>query len=135
MIWFSGLLSTLLAQAAPAAENAPAPGQAAGQAAAIPEPFATLLQYFPYIAFVLFLYFILLRPQSTEAKKRETLLSSLKKDDRVVTIGGIIGTVANISANGKEITLKMEDSSKIRFLKSAIQSKLSEEPVSESNPT
>ena len=131
MIWLTGFVSTILAQAAPAAENAPAQEQPA-----ITGPVATFLQYFPFIAFALFLYFIMLRPQSSEAKKRETLLNSLKKDDRVVTIGGIIGTVANISANGKEITLKMEDTSKVRFLKSAIQSKLSSEDAeAESKPT
>ncbi|MCA9095203.1 MAG: preprotein translocase subunit YajC, partial [Planctomycetaceae bacterium] len=67
------------------------------------------------------------RSPNQEAKKRENLLSSLKKDDRVVTIGGIIGTVANISSNGKEITLKMDDNSKVRFVRTAIQGKFSSE--------
>lgn len=127
MYWLSVITMTLLAQAAPEGGEA-----AAGNQPAVTGPANTLLQFFPLIAIGILFYFFLLRPQSQEAKKRESLLSALKKDDRVVTIGGVIGTISNISANGKEITLKMDDNGKVRFLRSAIQGKYStEEPEGE----
>lgn len=131
MNWLPQFALTILADAAPAAQAADA---ATENQPPIQGPANAFLQFLPWIAIFVFAYFILLRPQSQEAKKRENLLSSLKKDDRVVTIGGIIGTVANISANGKEVTLKMEDNSKIRFLRTAIQTKLTAEDASAEAP-
>jgi len=130
MNWFSGNSLILFAQ-----EAAEAAGEAAAEQPQITGPAAIILNILPWVLILGFAYLILLRPQSQEAKKREDLLSSLKKDDRVVTIGGIIGTVANISANGKEITLKMDDNSKVRFIRTAIQGKFSsEENEAESKP-
>ncbi len=78
----------------------------------------------PLILFLmlgLVMYFLMLRPQSKERKKRETMLAAIKKNDRVVTIGGILGTV--ISVKDDEITLKVDESSntKITFTRAAIQ--------------
>ncbi|MBK8271172.1 MAG: preprotein translocase subunit YajC [Planctomycetes bacterium] len=67
------------------------------------------------------MYFLMIRPQSKERKKREALLSALKKNDRVITIGGIVGTVTAVRDD--EVTLKVDESSntKITFSKAAIQ--------------
>lgn len=66
-------------------------------------------------------YFLLIRPQSKEKKRRAEMLSAVKKNDRVVTIGGIHGTVVNVKDD--EITLKVDESNntKITFSRSAIQ--------------
>ncbi len=84
-----------------------------------PPPF--YIQFLPLIVIGFLFYFILIRGPRREQQKRDDLLKSLKKNDRVVTIGGIIGTVANVSADGKEITLKVDDNSRIKFLRSSIQ--------------
>lgn len=82
----------------------------------------------PLLLGVFLLYYILvIRGGRRDRDRREQLLSSLKKNDRVVTIGGIIGTVANTSADGKEVTLKLEDNAKLRILRSAIQGPLSDQ--------
>jgi len=59
--------------------------------------------------------------QRREKKKRQALIESISKDDRVVTIGGIIGTVVEIRDN--EVVLKVDESSntRLKFSKSAIQ--------------
>ena len=54
----------------------------------------------------------------------DDLLKSLKKNDRVVTIGGIIGTVANVTPDGKEVTLKVDDNTRLKMLRSSIQTVL-----------
>ena len=83
----------------------------------------------------LVMYFLMLRPQSKERKKREAMLSAVKKNDRVVTIGGILGTV--ISVKDDEITLKVDESSntKITFTRSAIQRVSSAAPSEAVEPT
>lgn len=71
------------------------------------------------LVLILVLYFVLIGGgRRREEKKQQQLLGSLKKNDRVVTVGGIIGTVANI--NDKEVTLKVDDNTKLRFIRSSI---------------
>ncbi len=73
------------------------------------------------LMFGLIFYFLLIRPQGREKKRRQEMLGGLKKNDRVVTIGGIIGTVTSVRDD--EVTLKVDESSntKITFSRSAIQ--------------
>lgn len=79
-------------------------------------------------------YFLLLRPQLNERKQRQNLVDSLKKNDKVISIGGIIGTVTNLSSDGKEVTLRIDDNAKIRMLRSSIQTVITDEgkPASDS---
>ncbi|HUG19464.1 MAG TPA: preprotein translocase subunit YajC [Planctomycetaceae bacterium] len=72
-------------------------------------------------------YFLLLRPQLNERRQRQNLVESLKKNDKVISIGGIIGTVTNLSADGKEVTLRIDDNAKIRMLRSSIQTVITDE--------
>lgn len=78
---------------------------------------------------------LLIMPQRKEQQKREAMLSGLKKNDRVVTIGGIIGTIANISPDGKEFTLKVDDNTRIKFTRSAISQVLAETTGAKDEPT
>ena len=95
---------------------------AAGKAPAKPRPdeTPTLTQFLPLIFIAAMFYLILLRPQQREQKRRQETLNALKKNDRVVTTGGIIGTIADLSADNRFVTLKVDDSTRIRFLRSAI---------------
>ncbi|MBL6706007.1 MAG: preprotein translocase subunit YajC [Planctomycetaceae bacterium] len=81
----------------------------------------------PMIMIAVFYYFMLLRPRAAEERKRKAMLDGLKKNDRVVTAGGIIGTVAQVSTDGKEVTLKVDDSTRIKFRRSSISSVLTDE--------
>ncbi len=49
-----------------------------------------------YVAIFLIFYFILIWPQRREKKRKEQLISSLKKGDRIITIGGIIGEIKKV---------------------------------------
>lgn len=86
-----------------------------------------LLMFAPFILMAVFYYVLLIRPQQRERGKRQELLNSLKKNDRVVTTSGMVGTVANISQDGKEITLKFGESTRIPFLRSAIETVVRDE--------
>ncbi len=85
-------------------------------------PFGAMLTPMIIIGFIW--YFLLVRPQRKEQSRREDLLNSIKKNDRVVTIGGIIGTVAFVDNDKKEVTVKVDDNTRLKFLRSAIQTVL-----------
>ena len=88
------------------------------------------MQFMPFIAIGLFFYFILLRPQQAEQRRKKELLASLKKNDKVVTTSGMIGTIADISSDGTRVTLRVDDNTRIKFLRSAIQEPLKASPDS-----
>ena len=87
----------------------------------------TWMVFAPFVLIAVFFYLLFLRPQRKEQAEREAQVNALKKNDRVLTIGGIIGTVANISADGKEVSLKVDDNTRIKFLRSSIQRVMSAE--------
>lgn len=69
------------------------------------------------IIFVIF-YFMLIRPQKTKEKEHQKMLSSLNKNDEVVTSSGIHGTIMNVK--DKTLTLRIDDNVKIEIDKSCI---------------
>lgn len=75
------------------------------------------------LMFVIFggiMYFLIIRPQQRREKERRQMLASLAKGDRVVTNGGICGTIVGL--NEKSVVLRVDDDSnvKIEFVRSAI---------------
>ena len=79
-----------------------------------------LVQFWPVIAIVAIMYFLLIAPQRKKEKQRQAMLRALEKNDRVVTIGGIHGVVKN--ATEKEVTLLVDEKNNLtlRFNRSAI---------------
>ena len=68
-------------------------------------------------------YFMIIRPQQKRAKEREKMLSNIQKGDKVMTSGGLYGTVSSIE--DKSIILQVADNVKLKFDKSAITTVLS----------
>lgn len=68
-------------------------------------------------------YFLLIAPQRKKQKEHEKMISNLQSGDEIVSIGGICGTITNIK--DKTFVVRVSDNTKIEFLKSAIQSKIS----------
>ena len=66
-------------------------------------------------------YFMSIRPQAKKQKELQARITSLKTGDRVVTTGGIYGTVANVK-DGSTLLLKIADNVKIEIDKSAVAS-------------
>jgi len=65
-------------------------------------------------------YFLLIRPQKKAQEDHKKMLAALKKNDDVITVGGIHGTIANVK--DATITLKVDDNVKIEVQKSSITS-------------
>jgi preprotein translocase subunit YajC len=105
-------LCCLLAQAenggAPAGADG-APGAPAGGGGSA---FGTL---FPLLMIGLLFYFILLRPERRKHKEHANLLSNLKKNDKVVTIGGIYGKVFDVQREQDRVTLKIDEATNTKI--------------------
>jgi preprotein translocase subunit YajC len=76
-------------------------------------------------------YFLLIRPQQKKQKQRAAMLNSISKGDKVVTVGGLHGTIAELSDD--TVVLKVNDSTKLTFDRSSINnvSARSNEPKNE----
>ena len=66
------------------------------------------------------MYLLLIRPQRKKQKEHDRLLSELKKGDKVVTTGGMFGTIFAIDDERNRVVLKIGDDTKMEFLKSSI---------------
>jgi preprotein translocase subunit YajC len=82
-----------------------------------------LIQFLPLILIFVVFYFLLIRPQQRKAKDHKTMLDALRRGDRVVTGGGIIGTVARVE-NPEEVTVDIAEGVRVRVLRSTITSVL-----------
>ncbi|MFW6231766.1 MAG: preprotein translocase subunit YajC [Spirochaetota bacterium] len=90
---------------------APGADAAGGSASIVP----TLITF--GLVFVIF-YFLIIRPQNKKQKETKKMLESLKKGDRVVSIGGIHGTITSIKDD--TVVLKIDSNTKMTFSRSAI---------------
>lgn len=90
-----------------------------------------LLILLPFLIIFFLAQFIFGSPQRREQRRKEELAKALKKNDRVVTIGGIYGTVANIAADKNEVTLKVDDNTRLKMRLDSIQTVLKDETEKE----
>jgi len=92
-------------------------GAATGQG---PNPLFSMLIYF--VPIMLLFYFMMLRPNQRRERDRKNMLAALKKNDHVVTVGGIKGVVANVKPEEDEVVLRVDEDSgtKLRVVFSSI---------------
>jgi len=74
----------------------------------------------PFVFIIFIFYFLIIRPQSKKRKETEKMLSEIKKGDRIVTIGGLYGTIQSVKET--TVIIKADDNVKLEFLRSAISS-------------
>jgi preprotein translocase subunit YajC len=85
-----------------------------------PGGMGSLMTFLPFIAIIAIFYFLIIRPQNKKQKETQKMLGALKKGDRIVTIGGIHGTIQSVKE--QSVIVKVDDSVKIEFNRSAISS-------------
>jgi len=78
-----------------------------------------LVQFLPLILIFVVFYFLLIRPQQRKAKDQKNMLGALRRGDRVVTGGGIIGTVARVD-NPEEVVVDIAENVRVRVVRSTI---------------
>ena len=75
---------------------------------------------------ILIFYFLIIRPQKKRDKEARDMLAAMKKGDKIVTIGGIRGTVAVVKES--TVIVKVDDNTRIEFSKNAISQILNQKP-------
>jgi preprotein translocase subunit YajC len=89
------------------------------------EGIAMLSTYGPIVLMIAIFYFLLYRPQKKEQKRRKAMLDSLKKGNRVMTVGGIYGEIIDIKET--IVKLKIAERVEIEVARSSINANATEE--------
>ena len=84
----------------------------------------------------LMFYFLVLRPESRRRSEMQKLLAGIKKNDEVITVGGIYGVVANAPQDSEYVWLRLDESGgmRIKVLRSSISRVLTAEKNDEKKP-
>ena len=86
------------------------PGQGGGELAA----------FFPFIVIMFIIYFLMIRPQTKRQKEKDTMRDELKKGDKIITMGGIYGTVQGFKEKGRQAIIKIDNNTNITINKTAV---------------
>jgi preprotein translocase subunit YajC len=108
----------------------PAYAQAAGDAAGP----GALQAFLPIILIFVVFYFLLIRPQQKKMKQHKEMLGAVRRGDKIVTGGGIVGTVTKV-VDDAEVTVEIAEGVKVRVQRALISSVLAKtEPAGEAKP-
>jgi preprotein translocase subunit YajC len=80
---------------------------------------SALIQFLPLILIFIVFYFLLIRPQQKKAKDQRAMLDALRRGDRVVTGGGILGTVSKV-VSPEEVEIDIASGVRVKVLRSTI---------------
>jgi len=84
---------------------------------------SALIQFLPLVLIFIVFYFLLIRPQQKKAKDQRAMLDALRRGDRVVTGGGILGTVSKV-VSPEEVEIDIASGVRVKVLRSTITSVL-----------
>ncbi|MDR2304679.1 MAG: preprotein translocase subunit YajC [Treponema sp.] len=74
----------------------------------------------PFAAIIAIFYFLIIRPQNKKQKETQRMLEALKKGDKIVTIGGVHGTIQSVK--DKTVIVRVDENVKMEFSRSAVSS-------------
>lgn len=81
-------------------------------------PNAGILNFIPLIFIFLVFYLLIIRPQQKRQKEHQAMVSNLKKNDEIVTSGGIYGTIVNVKE--KTFVVRIDENAKIEIEKNSV---------------
>ncbi|MGE6783091.1 preprotein translocase subunit YajC [Ensifer adhaerens] len=90
-----------------------------------------LMSILPFLLIFVVMYFLIIRPQRAQMKRREELLKNIRRGDQVVTGGGIVGKVTKV-VDDSELEVEIAEGVKIRVVRSGVSEvRVKGEPVKE----
>ena len=90
-----------------------------------------LMSILPFLLIFVVMYFLIIRPQRANMKRREELLKNIRRGDQIVTGGGIVGKVTKV-IDDSELEVEIADGVKIRVVRSGVSEvRVKGEPVKE----
>ncbi|WP_303981703.1 preprotein translocase subunit YajC [Dongia mobilis] len=90
-------------------------------AAAAPGATDMLTSFLPLVLIFVVFWFLMIRPQQKRMKEHKALVSAAKKGDKIVTNGGILGTITKAVDSENDVEVEIATGVKVRVLRSAIQ--------------
>lgn len=91
-----------------------------GTAPSASNPMGMLASMAPLVLIVLIFYFLMIRPQNKRQKEMEKMISALKKGDKIISVGGIHGTVVNTKE--RTVIVRVDDNVTMEFNRTAVAS-------------
>ena len=85
---------------------------------------AVIMQILPIVLIFAVFYFLLIRPQQKKVKQHRELINALRRGDRIVTGGGIIGTVSKV-VNDNELLVEIAEGVRVRLVRAQVSEVLS----------
>lgn len=79
-----------------------------------------LIQLLPFVAIFAIMYFLIIRPQRTAAAKRTEMLNGIRRNDVVVTGGGVVGKVTKVKDDDAEVEVEIAPGTKVRVVRGMI---------------
>nr|WP_321986597.1 preprotein translocase subunit YajC [uncultured Lichenicoccus sp.] len=95
---------------------------------------AGLSQFLPIVLIFVVFYFLLIRPQQTKQKQLRAMVSALKRGDRVVTSGGILGTVQKVRDGATEVEVEIAPNVRVQVVRDTISTVLQPTAANDSAP-
>ena len=90
-----------------------------------------LISILPFVLIFVIMYFLIIRPQRTQLKKREEMLKNIRRGDQIVSGGGIIAKVTKV-IDDTEVEAEIADGVRVRMARSLIADvRVKGEPVKE----
>jgi preprotein translocase subunit YajC len=89
-------------------------------ATAAPGGIASLFQFAPLVLIVIVFYFLLIRPQQTQAKELKAKQASLTRGDKIVTAGGVVGVVKKVTEGSSEVDVEIAPNVTVSVVRSTI---------------
>ncbi|MBL50367.1 MAG: preprotein translocase subunit YajC [Candidatus Marinimicrobia bacterium] len=89
-------------------------------AAAQPGQGGGLAAFLPFILIMFIIYFLMIRPQTKRQKEKEIMREGLKKGNKIITMGGIYGTVQGFKEKGRLAVIKIDNNTNMTINKTAI---------------
>ena len=101
-------------------------GDAAAASSTMPGIWAQIM---PLLLIFLVFYFLLIRPQQKKLKAHLDMVAALRRGDKIVTGGGIVGTITRL-VDDKEVLVEIAPNVEIKIIRSSVAEVLSKTPVS-----
>ncbi len=96
-----------------------------------PATLSSVTQFLPILLIFAVFYFILIRPQQTRQKEMKSMLAALKRGDRVVTGGGMLGTVQKVREGTNEVEVELAPNVRVIVLRETISSVVKPTPAND----
>ncbi len=96
--------------------------EAAGSGAAQRPAAPFMVSFMPFLIIIAIFYFLIIRPQQKQQKDTQKMLAGLKKGDRVVTTGGLHGTITDFKEQEKTVQIEIAPNIRVNVTRSSVAS-------------